>query len=229
MLKLAAKPDLAFSSTRQFRVHVCLIGPIALVGMEGEMFSGYALDLARTASALESIGDFQVKPIVVGYANGCIGYVPTESEFPWGGYEVCNAFRIYGHPTNLQCTAERDILYSTNALLSDAVGEAVAVHKLRGATGKLKADGATRRKGRKKKVRLAFAHDSCFSDAHDTYNSIGTDKDGMFVYFVLSSERINVGARLYRLDSSAAECEAVVEDLGDMQIKKVSEIVTGGW
>ena len=40
-------------------------------------------------------------PIVVGYANGCIGYVPTEAEFPWGGYEVCHAFRVYGQPAML--------------------------------------------------------------------------------------------------------------------------------
>jgi hypothetical protein len=34
--------------------------------------------------------------MVAGYTNGCPGYLPTESEYPLGGYEVSDAHRYYG-------------------------------------------------------------------------------------------------------------------------------------
>ena len=88
-----------------------------MVGLEGEIFADYALSLARTGAVIASMEpfgsddeegadddfyeDYRDPPIVVGYANGCVGYVPTEAEFPLGGYEVCNAFRVYGQPAML--------------------------------------------------------------------------------------------------------------------------------
>jgi hypothetical protein len=44
--------------------------------------------------------------------------------------------------------------------------------------------------------------DSGFIDAHDTYNGMGTGSDGR-IYYVLSSERYDVGARVYAFDPRA--------------------------
>jgi len=46
---------------------------------------------------------------------------------------------------------------------------------------------------------VAKTYDSGFADAHDTYNGMGTGSDGR-VYYVLSSERYDVGAQMYSFD-----------------------------
>ena len=48
-----------------FRMQCLRIGPLALVGMEGEIFSEYHLALVRACPFL--------RVITVGFANGCIG------------------------------------------------------------------------------------------------------------------------------------------------------------
>ena len=56
-----------------------------VIGMEGEIFARYQLDIeAEFAPAL-----------LCGFANGCIGYVPTADEYPKGGYEVNEAYKVY--------------------------------------------------------------------------------------------------------------------------------------
>ena len=50
---------------------------------------------------------FVVVQIVVGYANGCVGYVPTEEEFPWGGYEVGLAAVV---SSDVHCIARDSLL-----------------------------------------------------------------------------------------------------------------------
>ena len=74
------------ADTQAFEVHGLRVGPLVLLGMEGEIFVRYQLDLERECEA----------PLVLcGYANGCIGYVPTAGEYARGGYEIDQAFRIY--------------------------------------------------------------------------------------------------------------------------------------
>lgn len=36
--------------------------------------------------------------VVLGYANGCTCYIPTEDAFAEGGYEAVDSFRWYGIP-----------------------------------------------------------------------------------------------------------------------------------
>ena len=60
---------------------------VAIVGIEAEPFSDYALHL-------QNASPFPVT-ITVGYANGCRGYLPTEAEVPYGGYEVVHAHVPY--------------------------------------------------------------------------------------------------------------------------------------
>jgi hypothetical protein len=61
-----------------------------LVFLPGEPFLATGTSIAdRSASAL---------CLVLGYANGCPGYLPTSSAYDEGGYEVGDAHRYYGMP-----------------------------------------------------------------------------------------------------------------------------------
>jgi hypothetical protein len=57
----------------------------------------------------------------------------------------------------------------------------------------------------------ARIHDSGFALAHDTYNGMGTGSDGK-IYYVLSSQSYDVGAKMFCYDPTADK----VESLGDI-------------
>lgn len=64
-------------------------GDIVVVGLPGEPFVEFALDIRRRSAA---------NVVVIGYANGVPGYVPHRSAYPEGGYEVMQAHIGYGAP-----------------------------------------------------------------------------------------------------------------------------------
>jgi hypothetical protein len=67
-------------STQQAEIQVLSIGDLALVGMPCELFVEFGLEIKQ-----------QVHPrraVIVGMANGMVGYVPTEEAFRRGGYET---------------------------------------------------------------------------------------------------------------------------------------------
>lgn len=70
-----------------FEIQALRVGGLCLLGMEGELFARYQLDLEK-AAPLEAT-------LLCGYANGCIGYVPTADEYRRGGYEIEEAFKVY--------------------------------------------------------------------------------------------------------------------------------------
>ncbi|MGQ9523966.1 MAG: neutral/alkaline non-lysosomal ceramidase N-terminal domain-containing protein [Armatimonadota bacterium] len=74
---------------------VCALtcGSFAIASMPGEVFVELGMAV-RTRSPFSTT-------LVVGYANGDIGYVPTRSAYPEGGYEVEDAHRYYGRPAPL--------------------------------------------------------------------------------------------------------------------------------
>lgn len=39
--------------------------------------------------------------LFAGYAHGCLGYVPTRDEYPFGGYEPLVSNRNYGQPAGM--------------------------------------------------------------------------------------------------------------------------------
>ena len=66
------------------------LGEVALVALPGEPFLATAARIAAAEPA---------HPVLVlGYANGCPGYLPPADEYPHGGYEVADAHRYYGMP-----------------------------------------------------------------------------------------------------------------------------------
>ncbi|MBP7050552.1 MAG: hypothetical protein KBE65_06020 [Phycisphaerae bacterium] len=55
---------------------------------------------------------------------------------------------------------------------------------------------------------VARIHDSGFAQAHDTYNGMGTASDGR-IFYVLSSERFDIGAQMYCYDPKTDKIEHV--------------------
>ena len=105
---------------QRFELQALRIGAFALLGMEGEMFVRYQRDLEAETS----------RPIAVcGYANGCIGYVPTADEYERGGYEVgsCSynfrvnagveAYRVYPSVQMIAPESETLIMEASRNLL----------------------------------------------------------------------------------------------------------------
>jgi hypothetical protein len=56
------------------------IGDLALIALPGEFF-------AESGQRLRDRSPFPYT-VVIGYANGCLGYVPPASAFEEGGYET---------------------------------------------------------------------------------------------------------------------------------------------
>jgi hypothetical protein len=84
-------------------VHVAVqafgIDDVAIVGMACEPFVETGLEIKRRSSYGQTF--------VVGYTNGCIGYVPTASAYPHGGYEVQIAHLFYRVPEPVVPAAEQ--------------------------------------------------------------------------------------------------------------------------
>ena len=76
---------------------VTLGAEVALLGLEAEPFSEYALHLSKASPFSATI--------TLGYVNGCYGYLPTQAEAPLGGYEVVHAHVPYGQLQRLDPSA----------------------------------------------------------------------------------------------------------------------------
>lgn len=74
--------------TAEVEIGAIAIGPIVLVGIPGELFCELGMMLKKGIKA-----EFTM---VIGYANGDIGYIPTSSSYEIGGYEVEDAYKYYG-------------------------------------------------------------------------------------------------------------------------------------
>jgi hypothetical protein len=64
------------------------VGELAIVATAAETFCAIGTEIARRSPFLETV--------VLGYSNGCIGYLPTFDAYPLGGYEIDGAYRFYG-------------------------------------------------------------------------------------------------------------------------------------
>lgn len=86
--------DLAGSVPSSWSAQVGLLawGDVRIVTLPGEPFARTGLDIR---SALDRDGGVT---FVVGYTDGCPGYLPPASEYAHGGYEVIEAHRYYGMP-----------------------------------------------------------------------------------------------------------------------------------
>jgi hypothetical protein len=71
-----------------FAVQAMALGDLGVVALSGEVFLDFALQI-------EAESPFP-RTMVLGYSNGCTGYVPTAQAFTEGGYEPDLSFRYYG-------------------------------------------------------------------------------------------------------------------------------------
>ena len=91
-----------------FEMQALALGELVLLGMEGELFARYQLDLEAA-----------YKPAVLcGFANGCIGYVPTADEYAHGGYEIDLAYKFYPSVQMIAPTSESLIRQRAAALIA---------------------------------------------------------------------------------------------------------------
>jgi neutral ceramidase len=94
------------------RVTAMRWGNLALAFLPGEPFLGAALSI-ESCSAHEAT-------MVLGYTDGCPGYLPMAQDYADGGYEVNDAHRYYGMPAPFERgSAERAV--KTVAQCLDAV------------------------------------------------------------------------------------------------------------
>lgn len=73
------------NDSQAFSIQGIAIGPVVFMGFEGELFARYQRDMEAVYPEV----------VVCGFANGCIGYVPTADEYERGGYEIDEAYKVY--------------------------------------------------------------------------------------------------------------------------------------
>lgn len=97
----------------EVEVQAMRLGPLCLVALPGEVF-------VEIGQRIERLGSGPVWP--VGYANGCVGYLPTAAAYGQGGrnYEVSVAYKVGPYPApfvpeseDLLVEAASDLLAST--------------------------------------------------------------------------------------------------------------------
>jgi len=107
---LALSEQGATGLTQAFEVQALRIGELVMVGLPGEVFVEYQLQI-------EERSPFE-RTFVFAYTNGNWGYFPTADAFPDGGYEVESAVRYYG-TTMFTPACERVVVEGACALLDD--------------------------------------------------------------------------------------------------------------
>ncbi|MFP3904766.1 MAG: neutral/alkaline non-lysosomal ceramidase N-terminal domain-containing protein [Armatimonadota bacterium] len=96
--------------TMPFAISAMGIGQHAIVGLAGEVFFEYALNIAERSP-------FD-RTTVLGTTNGCVAYIPTAAEMPYGGYEVKSSNRFY-RQLELKPEAEQVAIDEAVALLNE--------------------------------------------------------------------------------------------------------------
>ena len=100
-----------------------------------------------------------------------------------------------------------NLIHSLSSLTALLLGAAVACGAEQAAQKLVVPDG----KAYKGKKITAKTFDSGFALGHDSYNAMGTGSDGR-IYYVLSSENIDQGAKMFCLDPKTQQ----IKELGDL-------------
>jgi neutral ceramidase len=91
------------------------IGNFAVVGLPGEVFCEYAINIAARSPFEQTA--------VMAYTNGNPGYIPTAAAYKYGGYEVEGAYRFYcGGYSMITAESERLIMDAVERLLKRLAG-----------------------------------------------------------------------------------------------------------
>ena len=87
----------------------------ALVGVPGELFCEIGMQLKQRSPLPHTM--------ICGYANGTLGYIPSRKAVLEGGYEVADAYKLYGFPACFHGDTE-ELLYRETAALIEETGSA---------------------------------------------------------------------------------------------------------
>ncbi|MCS6862199.1 MAG: hypothetical protein NZT92_17990 [Abditibacteriales bacterium] len=109
--RLAAAERGETDLTIPIELQVIALDDIALLSLPGEIFF-------ETGEEIRRRSPFAVT-FPVGYANGAIGYVPTQAEVPFGGYEVVQA-RARRHGLFIRDDADAVLIEQALAALAQA-------------------------------------------------------------------------------------------------------------
>ncbi len=93
-------------------VQVLALGDLAMALVAAEPFT-------ETGMAVKSASGW-TRTFFVGYANGCVGYIPTADAYPNGGYEVNVAHLLYGLPAPVSPEAEHMVVQACTDALESA-------------------------------------------------------------------------------------------------------------
>lgn len=98
----------------EVEIQVIRLDKWVLVGVPGEFFVELGLQIKAAAP------DDQV--MVVGFANGNVGYLPARRAYPHGGYEIDEAYRYYGYPSAFAPEAGEMIVAAAGELIQATQG-----------------------------------------------------------------------------------------------------------
>jgi hypothetical protein len=103
--------------TRHAEVQAVRVGPLAVVGLPGEIFSSLGRRIKREAPSAAPW------TIVAGWTNDNVGYVPDREAYPLGGYEVDSASRYYGYPAGWAPEAGEALVAAAGRLLRQVANQ----------------------------------------------------------------------------------------------------------
>jgi hypothetical protein len=83
----------------------------ALVGVPGELFSEIGIQLKHRSPVPNTM--------ICGYTNGTLGYIPSRKAVQEGGYEVSDAYKLYGFPACFHGDTEELLYRETAALIKE--------------------------------------------------------------------------------------------------------------
>jgi len=93
------------------------LGDLAIVAVPGETFSSFGLQLKRLSPFRNTL--------VLGYSNGCVGYIPTADAYPENGWSITERYYIadmifqgYGQPTALAPDANERLIAKVLEMLA---------------------------------------------------------------------------------------------------------------
>ena len=103
-----ARAGAGCARVQPFEMQALAFGELVLLGVEGELFARYQLDLEAAHGPA----------VLCGLANGCIGYVPTADEYARGGYEIDLAYKVYPSVQMIAPASESLIRQQAAALIA---------------------------------------------------------------------------------------------------------------
>jgi len=197
-----------------YPVQVWRMGDQNLVSLGGELVAEYAINVKKILGR---------ETFVMGYSNDVMAYIPSEKILKEGGYEGKTSQMVYGLPAPWKPGIEGkivDAIYelakNTGNMTNDDTDKAIALVK-KSISGLPDAQ---------EPARLTAKHYfSGFDLAHDTYNAISSASDGR-IYYVLSSQEINIGGQVYVYDPATEKIEFLgdlTELCGEKDMKAISQ------